>query len=70
MHLCEWSGEGIWQTRGKWDLCDRYKLRNTNKTGTRIDDANEEAKRSVERDAAFHKCYTKSHDAQKETVLV
>ena len=46
-------------------MCDRYDLRNVNKLGTRIADADEDAKRVMVRDAAFHKWYSKVHDALK-----
>ena len=61
------DGKKLWQSKVKWDLCDRYDLRNANKLGTRIADADEEAKRAMERDAAFHKWYSKAHEAQKKT---
>ena len=60
------AGKKLWQSKVKWDLCDRYDLRNANKLGTRIADADGEAKRAMERDAAFHKWYSKAQEAQQK----
>ena len=51
----------------KWDLCDRYDLRNHVSKPSRIAEVDEEAKQAMERDAAFHKWYTKASEAARNT---
>ena len=61
------DGKKNWMSKVKWDLCDRYDLRNLVARGSRIADVDEEAKQAMERDAAFHKWYTKSAEAARKT---
>ena len=59
------EGRKTWTSKVKWDLCDRYDLRGHSLRGTRLPDADEEAKKAMERDAAFYKYYTKATETGK-----
>ena len=62
------DGKTSWSTKVKWGLCDRYDLRGHGLKPTSISHVDEEARRSMERDAAFYKYYdkVKGHTASKE----
>ena len=54
------EGKKGWVTKVKWDLCDRYDVRGTAARGGRVPAVDEEARQAMERDAAFHKWYSKA----------
>ena len=58
-----------WVSKVKWDLYDRYDMRNQNMRSARVAAVDEEAKQAMERDAAFHKWYAKSSEAAKHKLL-
>ena len=59
------GGKKQWNSKVKWGLCDRYDLRGFSSRGTRISEADEEAKKAMERDAVFYKYYSKQAEAGK-----
>ena len=61
------DGKKGWTSRVKWDLCDRYCVRNLSTKPSRVAEVDEEAKQAMERDAAFHKWYVKSADAARKS---
>ena len=66
-HESDWKrpdGKKTWASTVKSDLCDRYDVRNQNLRAARVPEADEEAKQAMERDAAFHKWYTKSAESR------
>ena len=54
------DGKTKWVSKVKWDLCERYDVRNQIMKSTKVPVADEEARQSMERDAAFFKYYTKA----------
>lgn len=59
------DGKKTWVTRVKWDLDDRYDMRNIAYRSAKVLEADEEAKQAMERDAAFFKRYNKPGEAAK-----
>ena len=60
------DGKKNWVSKVKWDLCDRYDVRTLANRPSRVAEVDEEARQSTERDAAFHKWYTKSSEAARK----
>ena len=62
------EGKKYWASKVKWDLCDRYDLRGHGIKPTAISHVDEEAQKSMERDAAFYKYYdkVKAHTSKEE----
>lgn len=50
----------------KWDLRERYDVRNQYAKATRIPEADEEARGEMERDAAFMKYYSKMQNHRED----
>ena len=60
------DGKKTWKSKVKWDLCERYDVRNQSSKATKIPEADEEARGEMERDAAFMKYYSKMQTNREE----
>lgn len=59
-----------WMSRVKWDLCDRYDVRNYNSRPARVPTVDEEGRQSMERDAAFQKWYANGSSTARVSAAV
>ena len=53
------QGAKSWSSTAQWSLCERYDVRGASGLGPRVIKADEEVRQQMEKDALFHKYFTK-----------